>query len=67
LINDLRKQPLFQKAMQKVREAHRPIVPNFNPSKPISVDEWKYASGRQDGFDFLYALLVGDKDGRSND
>lgn len=61
MIGDLKKNPVFQKAMRNVREAHRPIVPNFDPSKPISTDEWKYKSGLQDGFDLLYMILTGDK------
>ncbi len=63
MIADLKKQPLFQKAMAEVRKRHRPIVPNFTPANPISVDEWKYRSGMQDAFDLLFNLLTGGQDG----
>ena len=66
MIGDLKKNPLYQRAMAEVKKQHRPIVPNFNPDIAQSVDEWKYKSGFQDGFDFLFALMTGDNNGRGS-
>jgi hypothetical protein len=60
VIDELKKSPQFQKAMQELRKQHRPPVTHFKPERPNSVDEWKYQSGRQAGFDSLYSLLTGD-------
>lgn len=60
MLGDLKKTPLFLKAMQEVKKQHRPIVKKYDPTNPTAVDEWKYECARQEGFDFLYHLLTGD-------
>lgn len=60
LINDLKKTPQFLKAMMEIKKAHRPIVKPFDPRNPIAIDEWKYQSGLQAGFDLLYSVLTGE-------
>jgi hypothetical protein len=62
LIGDLKKQPLFQKAMAEVRKQKRPIIKRYDPTNPTSVEEWKYQCARQEGFDFLFSLLTGVND-----
>ena len=60
MIDELRKSPQFKKMMQDIKEKHRPPIPNFKPSVPNSVDDWKFRSGQQAGFDLLYSLLTGE-------
>jgi hypothetical protein len=60
VIEELKKNAIFRKALQEIKEKHRPAVPTFKPSIANSVDDWKFKSGQQAGFDLLYSILTGE-------
>ena len=64
LIEALREDPKFQAVMAEVYRASRPGIPAFDPKGTTEenlaiIEQIKFASGMQKGFDLLFALLVG--------
>lgn len=59
----LREMPEFQLVMDDAGK-HRPIVPTYRPAGSLEesnavIEEIKFQSGRQEGFDFLFKYLTG--------
>lgn len=60
MIDELKKNPMFRKAMAEIAKRERPRIPSFKATVANSVDDWKFRSGQQQGFDLLYSILTGD-------
>ena len=62
---ELRINPLFQGLMKEINES-RPVVPAYRPCQSQEetfslLEQIKYESGRQQGFDLIFLLLTGDR------
>jgi hypothetical protein len=65
LLNEVRKSPEFQAVMDEALK-HRPVVPAFvicdtKDAQEMVIENIKFQTARQNGFDFLYQFLVGRK------
>lgn len=65
LIKQLRESPDFQIIMRDMLK-YRPVVPTYKPQKTIDetanmVEQIKYSSAQQDGFDLLFSALTGNR------
>ena len=63
LLKQLRETREFQEIMDAMHKS-RPVVPAYRPAGSMEannavIEELKYQSGRQDGFDLLFKLLTG--------
>lgn len=64
LLQALREDARFQAVMAEIWRAHRPGLPSFEPKATQEenialLENMKFSSGMQKGFDLLFALLVG--------
>lgn len=67
ILMKLRESPEFASIMKSMEE-QRPIVPRYVPqqtkeAQEVLMEKIKFEMARQDGFDRLFALLVGRKAG----
>lgn len=63
LINQLRESRDFQVIMAEMLKV-RPVVPTYKPQKTLDetaniMEQIKYSSAQQDGFDLLFSALTG--------
>lgn len=63
LLKQLREMPGFDLVMDGLKQ-FRPVVPSYKPGESLEdsariIEEIKFQSGRQDGFDLLYRALTG--------
>lgn len=63
LLKQLRETPGFNEVMDELNK-YRPLVPLYRPGESIEesqrlLEEIKFQSGRQDGFDLLFRALTG--------
>jgi len=63
LLKQLQESPDFQVVMDSMKQ-FRPVIPAYRPDSTTEADralieQIKYQSGRQDGFDLLFKFLVG--------
>ena len=62
---ELRNDPKFRQVMKEFKEL-RPFIPRFKPQASIDgsaelMEQIKFESARQDGFDLIYSQLTGDR------
>lgn len=65
LIKQLRESHDFQVIMKDLLK-HRPVVPTYKPQKTMDetanmLEQIKYSSAQQDGFDLLFSALTGNR------
>jgi hypothetical protein len=66
-LSELRENPLFQEAMKEVKK-FRPVVPRYKPGMNTEensslIERIKYESAREEGFDLIYLILTGERNG----
>lgn len=66
-LSELRLNPLFQEAMKEIQK-FRPVVPHYQPGESTEevsslIERIKFESGRQEGFDLIYLILTGERNG----
>lgn len=59
-----REDPNFRRLMLEIFEERRPTIPSWRPQETQDanaalMEEVKYASAMQQGFDLLYSILLG--------
>lgn len=62
---EIKNDPKFKQVIREFKE-FRPVIPHYKPQVSLEasaqlMEQIKYESARQDGFDLIYARLTGER------